>query len=807
MLKKKLLALSTAVILVLSSLTTSVIAADIKKPAANAKVMVKFAPGKENANKNQIKKNDEKKNKFIDSKDVIWAFNAIEKLAYKGILGGIGQGKFAPQNKVTHLEALAMVLRLTGDDNEAESRKDQVHHLYKGPKTNWGLGYIFVAIDKKIILPEELGSFNPSTPAKRHEIAKYIIRAMGKTDEALEHMNEELPFKDSSAVPKKSVGYVYLVNELEIMVGYDNLFKPMEPVTRAQMAVLLDNAEGNFNLPDTDNRKNNIVFVSANADYNKITVNAKGITVTYNILEGTQIYKNDSFLSISDLVKGDILQLTLNGDKKVIFIEVVKGTEDDSSKETKVSFSKITYSNLPKVLRDEVDSLKQTENYKAYEYGGYLYLVAAMGKKNTGGYSIDIKNVYKTLNGGKYSIKAVVDTNEPSSSSNVTMAITYPYCVVRFKDFNNIKNIIFVDQDDYELANVKIIDINESTLIEGEIYDIITSSKTIRVKKPDGTKVSYIIPTDAEITVNDYDAEFSDLEEGMSANIEIKDNKVIRVTAEDFNNMALSFEYIDYSDLEGRLKDQVDYLKLNKNYKAYRYYNYIYLIASMGKKNTECYVISIEDVLRVNSGEKYIIKAVTETTTPSEAKNSLSYYPYSIVRFKSFDGIDAVRFIDGDNNKLAEVKIAELDEAETVKGTIRSINTKNKTIKVEKSNGSVVILSIPNDAAISVNDNENASFSDFKVGMKAEIKIIEERAVNITAEDSITTLEGILTGLSISSEKKITLKAGNNIKTYIVDSNVKIIIDDEYARVEDLRINDELAVKFSNGILFEIEKK
>jgi len=40
-----------------------------------------------------------------------------------------------------------------------------------------------------------------------------------------------------------------------------------------------------------------------------------------------------------------------------------------------------------------------------------------------------------------------------------------------------------------------------------------------------------------------------------------------------------------------------------------------------------------------------------------------------------------------------------------------------------------------------------------------------------------------------------------------VDSDVKVIIDDETKRVEDLRVNDELTLRFSNGILVEIEKE
>lgn len=738
MLKKKFMALGIAAVFTLSSLTTTVLAADFAKSNTDKNMIIKVAvPGKGNGHAKD-KKNIEKNFKFIDSKDVSWALNAIEKLAGKGILGGVGQGKFAPKSNVTHVEALAMVMRLTGDDKEADSMGKKIHPSYKGVMPLWGYGYIYVAMEKGILLPEELKDFNPNKPAKRHEIAKYIIRAMGKTDEALEHMDEKLSFNDSSAVPKESIGYVYLINELEIMIGSNNKFKPMEPVTRAEMAVLLDRAEGDFTLPDSDKRINKTVFVSADVDDNEITVKVKGSKVTYDVLKGVQVYKNDSFETIEDLVAGDVLQLIFNDKKEVIFIEVVKEAEDDDEVETEISFSKVSYNNLPEVLQDEVDELKSTKNYKAYEYNNYIYLLAAMGKKSTGGYNIVFEEVYKVENDDDFTVKAVIDTDEPSSKDFVTQAVTYPYSVVKFKSFDDIDSVKFVDEDGDKLAEVKIKNVDEDD--------------------------------------------------------------------DDDEEIEISYEAVDYNDLADKLKDQVDYLKLNKNYKAYEYDNYVYLIAAMGKKTTSGYEIDIDDVYKVENGSKYTINAVVEAEIPSAGKSRTAYYPYSIVRFKYFDNIDVVKFIDEDNDKLAEVKIVELDEVVTVEGTISSINTSSKTIKVKKSNGSVVTLTIPNDAEITVNDDENESISDLEVGMKIKVKKVDERVTEIIAEDNLEEVEGTLTGISISSIKKITLKIGSTSKTYTVDSDVKIIIDDETARVEDLKIDSELTLRFSNGLLVEIEK-
>ena len=148
-----------------------------------------------------------------------------------------------------------------------------------------------------------------------------------------------------------------------------------------------------------------------------------------------------------------------------------------------------------------------------------------------------------------------------------------------------------------------------------------------------------------------------------------------------------------------------------------------------------------------------------------------------------------------------------MDEVVTVEGTISAINSSSKQIKVKKSNGTTVSLTIPSSAEITVNDDDDASISDFEVGMKVKVDIVGDIVTEVIAEDDKTEVTGTLTGISISTVKKINVKVDNTTKTYTVDSDVKVIIDDETKRVEDLRVNDELTLRFSNGILVEIEKE
>lgn len=57
---------------------------------------------------------------FDDIDGYKWAEKAIEKMFQKGLIKGIGDGKFAPKSSVTKLEAIIMSLRVMGWENDAK---------------------------------------------------------------------------------------------------------------------------------------------------------------------------------------------------------------------------------------------------------------------------------------------------------------------------------------------------------------------------------------------------------------------------------------------------------------------------------------------------------------------------------------------------------------------------------------------------------------------------------------------------------------------------------------------------------------
>ncbi|MGB9809425.1 MAG: S-layer homology domain-containing protein, partial [Caldanaerobacter sp.] len=112
---------------------------------------------------------------FDDIKEYQWAIKAVEKMHAKGVIKGVGDKKFAPSKPVTHLEALALILRTLGYEGKTATLPKE----YKGNIPSWGKDFIGLAYEKGLLTTEDLKTFNPNKDAKRYEIAKYLIRALG----------------------------------------------------------------------------------------------------------------------------------------------------------------------------------------------------------------------------------------------------------------------------------------------------------------------------------------------------------------------------------------------------------------------------------------------------------------------------------------------------------------------------------------------------------------------------------------------------------------------------------------------------
>ncbi len=262
-----------------------------------------------------------------------WSEEAVLEASAQGLIRGYSDLTFQPNKPVTHLEALVMLANTLAQDSrvrqETRARAELRNRLqFRHKIAPWALDALAIAVEKGLITEAELGAFRPNQPAKRWEIARYLVRALNLENQVEASNRLEVEFRDAAAIPPGIAGYINLVFKKQLMVGMPGgLFQPQKPVTRAEMAALIVKLQDLLkdlreDLRDVLERyyvEGAIAAVAAG----EITVKRRdGASVTLKVYEDTDIFWQGRRLTPADLRVGDEVRVFVK-DGAAVFIRVL----------------------------------------------------------------------------------------------------------------------------------------------------------------------------------------------------------------------------------------------------------------------------------------------------------------------------------------------------------------------------------------------------------------------------------------------------------------------------------------------------
>lgn len=261
----------------------------------------------------------------IKGGDVEWAARYIASLASKRVFEGYEDGTFQPRKTITRIDAIAAAVRLMGLREEAESAEAKQTNLnFKDANKvqDWAKGYVAVALENDLF-EESADMVQPQKEADRLWATTLLIKALKKQDEAKAKMDTKLTFKDANKIPAGSVGYVAVAIEQGLIDGYeDNTFRPERPVTRAEMAKLLDRT--GVQLPDNTLFEGSLNSAVSN---NTLSLTEDGETYSIELASNVYILRDGVKVNASDLRAGDQLRVNI-ANNQAVFIEVTRLAND-----------------------------------------------------------------------------------------------------------------------------------------------------------------------------------------------------------------------------------------------------------------------------------------------------------------------------------------------------------------------------------------------------------------------------------------------------------------------------------------------
>lgn len=164
-----------------------------------------------------------------------WTEEAIYSLVDRGVLTGVGNGKFAPEQQVTRAQ-FAKMLVLSKKLTPATSPTGMFADV---PKSAWYTPYVESAAKAGLIQGVGENRFNPDATINRNEIAVLAAKAMGK--DANQTATDDKPtYRDKDKIPSWAMGSVIACQEKDlfnnIAVGY---FNGTGKINRAEAAVII----------------------------------------------------------------------------------------------------------------------------------------------------------------------------------------------------------------------------------------------------------------------------------------------------------------------------------------------------------------------------------------------------------------------------------------------------------------------------------------------------------------------------------------------------------------------------------------
>lgn len=167
---------------------------------------------------------------FSDVPKEHWAWQAVEYLHHKGIVNGIGEKTFAPDESVTREQFVTMLFRaFKPADNGYEclfSDCVSTGYYYDAVRVLNGNGYVFG------INEDEFGVCRKIT---RQDMVTIAFRMMN-----VEESSFQIEFADADDISDYAVSAVKAMVENKILNGFsDNTLRPKETCTRAQVAKII----------------------------------------------------------------------------------------------------------------------------------------------------------------------------------------------------------------------------------------------------------------------------------------------------------------------------------------------------------------------------------------------------------------------------------------------------------------------------------------------------------------------------------------------------------------------------------------
>lgn len=186
--------------------------------------------------------NDAVLSPFCDMAGYEWANTAVNKLVGKGVINGMGDGRFAPEENLTREQFVKMIVTAFGFKSSGKSNP-----FFDVVDGQWYTEYILAAYENGVTTGIGETRFGIGESLSKEQMVTFVYRAFEKAGINTEAQGSAM-LKDKESVSEYAAAAVEKLSDAGIVSGDENgCFNPSQTATRAMAAVViykaLENAE------------------------------------------------------------------------------------------------------------------------------------------------------------------------------------------------------------------------------------------------------------------------------------------------------------------------------------------------------------------------------------------------------------------------------------------------------------------------------------------------------------------------------------------------------------------------------------
>lgn len=173
---------------------------------------------------------------FPDVPEDYWAYPFIADLTRRGVISGLEDGTFAPEQPVTRAQFATLIQKVL----PAEQRQQPIAFSDVGADY-WASGAIDTAVEAGFLRGFPDGTFQPDQPVSHTQVLASLANGLELAPPAIPATDIVSVFADANQIPEWAVPIVATATTEGLVVNHPNpdQLQPNQPATRAEVAATI----------------------------------------------------------------------------------------------------------------------------------------------------------------------------------------------------------------------------------------------------------------------------------------------------------------------------------------------------------------------------------------------------------------------------------------------------------------------------------------------------------------------------------------------------------------------------------------